>query len=159
MTNLATRVAASVRSAAVQAQSRAVCLDMTEALAVIALLSCCKLVAERRELEHGDAYSQASLGLGKHSTHGLSRISTRISFGMFATPPTWLLAVVAKPFTRRANLSIVSNIAALVAGPTSKRRHDALLIDLRHRTRLAAMWLEYSRARSLNAPSNPPRCL
>ena len=83
VTGLAAIVAAPVSSGSAQAESRAVGLDMTQPLAVIALLSL------------GGARERALVGL-----------------------VTGLLAVVAKALGRGADLSIVANVATLVASTT-----------------------------------------
>lgn len=82
---LTAAVAATVGTSAAQTKSRAVSLDMAEALAVVALL-------------------------------GLGSPGKRTAVGLVAG----LLAVVAKTLRRGANLSVVANIATLVAGAARK---------------------------------------
>jgi len=76
-------VAASAGAGSTQTQSWAVSLDVSETLAVVALLGL------------GGAWVRASVGL-----------------------VAWLLAVVAKPLRRRADLGVVANVSALEARTT-----------------------------------------
>lgn len=88
VTGLATVVAAAAGAGTAQAEGRAVSLDVTKTLAVVALL-------------------------------GLSGSGKRASVGLVAR----LLAVVAETLSRRADLSVVANIATLVASTSRERRH------------------------------------
>jgi hypothetical protein len=88
VTGLATVVAAAAGASATQAEGRAVSLDVTKTLAVVALL-------------------------------GLSGSGKRASVGLVAG----LLAVVAETLSRRADLSVVANIATLVASTSREGRH------------------------------------
>jgi len=88
VTGLATVVAAAAGASAAQAEGRAVSLDVTKTLAVVALL-------------------------------GLSGSGKRASVGLVAR----LLAVVAETLGRGADLSVMANIATLVASTSRERRH------------------------------------
>lgn len=88
VTGLATVVAAAASASAAQAEGRAVSLDVTKTLAVVALL-------------------------------GLGGSGKRASVGLVAG----LLAVVAETLSRRADLSVMANIATLVASASREGRH------------------------------------
>jgi len=89
MSRLTARVALTAASAAAQTQGRAVGLNVTKTLAVVALL-------------------------------GLSGSWVRAVVALVAG----LLAVVAQTLTAGADLGVVTDIAALVAGTARKGRHD-----------------------------------
>ena len=91
MSGLTARVALAGLATAAQTKSWAVRLDVTKALAVVALL-------------------------------GLGGPWVRASRALVA----WLLAVVAQALAAGANLGIVADVAALVAGTALERRHLAL---------------------------------
>jgi len=89
MSSLAARVALTAARATAQAQSRAIGLNMTETLAVVALLGVC------------GSWVWAVVAL-----------------------VSGLLAVVAQTLTAGADLGVVTDVAALVAGTARKGRHD-----------------------------------
>lgn len=111
MTSLAARVATSTSSASTYAQSRAVSLNMSEALAVVALL--------RLGRTRVPNLSSSVLAFGSSL-----RSHLRASRGLVAG----LLAVVTKALTAQAHLGVMTDVAALVARTARERRHLASLL-------------------------------
>jgi hypothetical protein len=112
MARLAAGIAATARSAAAQAQGRAVGLDMAKTLAVIALLGWNRNVSGRSEKEAQTVESPTFSG---------SRM--RASVGLVSG----LLAVVAEPLRGGADFRIVADVATLIAGPSRQGRHPESL--------------------------------
>jgi hypothetical protein len=104
VTRLATVVAAAAGASAAQAEGRAVSLDVTKTLAVVALLGL------------GGSGKRASVGLVAFCK--LDQVCRDISVAR-----TGLLAVVAETLSRRADLSVMANIATLVASTSREGRH------------------------------------
>jgi hypothetical protein len=109
---LATVVAATAGASTAQAEGRAVSLDVAKTLAVIALLSL------------GGAGKRAAVGL----MAGLLACFISVSLCLvISMAEEWSLTVVAKALSGRADLSVVANIATLVACATRERRHGSNL--------------------------------
>jgi len=104
VTRLATVVAAAAGASAAQAEGRAVSLDVTKTLAVVALLGL------------SGSGKRASVGLVAFCKLGQVCLDKSVA-------RTGLLAVVAETLSRRADLSVVANIATLVAGTSREGRH------------------------------------
>lgn len=107
MSDLTAGVATTAGGTATYAESWAISLDVTETLAVVALLGCAIISST---LFHSSTWTRRTLGSAW----------VRAVVGLVA----WLLAVVAKALRRRANLGVVTDIAALVAGTAREGRHS-----------------------------------
>ena len=111
MANLTAGIAASTGTSATKTQSRAVTLNVTKTLAMVALFGFSR------------SWQRAAVGLmacGK-----LEWVSCRESGAH-----TWLLAVVAKTLRRGANFSKMPNISALKASTARERRHSDEFVGL-----------------------------
>lgn len=107
VTGLTAVVASAAGGITTQTESRAVSLDVAETLAVVALLSLG--------------------GAGERASVGLVSCARRLEFCRkscwWQNVHTGLLAVVAETLRRGADLSVVANIATLVASTSRERRH------------------------------------
>lgn len=124
MAGLSAVIAATTGTSAAQAESRAVSLNMTQTLAVVALLSlggtgqgaavglmaCSKKSVVVRAVKNTDGAIPGCLPVKK------SALRTKVRPGKRRT-------VVAKSLSRGADLSVVANVATLVAGTSRERRH------------------------------------
>ena len=129
MARLAAVVAATAGSSAAQAKGRAISLDVTQTLAVVALLSlggtgqgaavglmaCCGILVYVDGGQWQEKAIPGCLPINQVSMCEIFRVQSQHT-------------VVAETLSRGANLGIVANIAALVASSSRKRRHDDICL-------------------------------
>lgn len=106
MARLPAGIAVTTSSLSAYAQGRAVCLNVTKTLAVIALLSYVASIS-------------ASLPGCILLTVGCSGMRTLVRL------VAWLLAIITEPLGRCAHLGVVANIATFVARAARKGRHSS----------------------------------
>ena len=112
MTDLAARVAATTLRTTTHTEGRAVGLDVSKTLAMVALLGYTGSVLLFIHL------------FGQTLTLSGARVRAVVAL------MTRLFAVVAQTFTAGADLGVVANIAAFVAGTARKGRHLCQVYDL-----------------------------